>query len=317
MATSTSTPRSLDLRQPFLTREFRAAGLDLRRLRTKEFRRVFHDVYVLSVVLDSLSLRARAAMKVAGGRAHISHITAGELHDLNPPREPSIHVSVPVGATRCRADGIKAHLARPDAVVVVRKGIRVSSPMQTFLDLAGLQGMSLVDLVIVGDRLVAKRFATVRQLITATDAFAGRGASLARRAARLVRKGVDSPMETRLRLLIVMAGLPEPEVNVILRLPDGEWAIRLDLSYPKHKVIIEYDGRQHADSTSQWLRDLERREQLDGWGWRIVVVTAEGIFDDPAGTLGRVVTVLRARKVPGVPNRLSDEWRYHFTGKDL
>ncbi|MPZ96054.1 MAG: hypothetical protein GEU96_14375, partial [Propionibacteriales bacterium] len=167
MATSTSTPRSLDLRQPFLTREFRAAGLDLRRLRTKEFRRVFHDVYVLSVVLDSLSLRARAAMKVAGGRAHISHITAGELHDLNPPREPSIHVSVPVGATRCRADGIKAHLARPDAVVVVRKGIRVSSPMQTFLDLAGLQGMSLVDLVIVGDRLVAKRFATVRQLITA------------------------------------------------------------------------------------------------------------------------------------------------------
>ena len=45
----------------------------------------------------------------------------------------------------------------------------------------------------------------------------GRGCRLARRAASLAREGVDSPQETRLRLLLVLAGLPEPRVNVIIR----------------------------------------------------------------------------------------------------
>ena len=47
-------------------------------------------------------------------------------------------------------------------------------------------------------------------------AWHGRGAKLARRAARFVRDGVDSAMETRLRMLLVLAGLPAPEVNFIL-----------------------------------------------------------------------------------------------------
>ena len=74
--------------------------------------------------------------------------------------------------------------------------------------------------------------------------------------------GVDSGMETRLRLLLVLAGLPEPQVNVILRQPDGSWSMRLDLSYPHLELIVEYDGRQHADSTQQWKRDSRRREEL-------------------------------------------------------
>jgi hypothetical protein len=59
------------------------------------------------------------------------------------------------------------------------------------------------------------------------------GARLARRVAGLVRKGVDSAMETRLRLLIVLAGLPEPEVNVIVRDENGDWELRFDLCYPQ------------------------------------------------------------------------------------
>ena len=53
-------------------------------------------------------------------------------------------------------------------------------------------------------------------------AWHGRGAKLARRAARFVRDGVDSAMETRLRMLLVLAGLPAPEVNFILHHPDRE-----------------------------------------------------------------------------------------------
>ena len=91
---------------------------------------------------------------------------------------------------------------------------------------------------------------------------------------RFVRKGADSPKETRLRMLLVLAGLPEPTVNLIIRNPDGGWRMRFDLSYPGLKLIIEYDGRQHAESSGQWRRDLSRREELDRLGWRLIVVTS-------------------------------------------
>jgi hypothetical protein len=67
-----------------------------------------------------------------------------------------------------------------------------------------------------------------------------------------MRDGVDSPMETRLRLLIVFAGMPEPTVNVIVRGEDGSWRMRFDLCCLDQRLIVEYDGRKHADSTEQW-----------------------------------------------------------------
>lgn len=300
---------------PFTTREFRAAGQDVSRLRTQEFQQVLHDVHVRSGVALTTLLRARAALLVAGPRAHVSHHTAADIYDLAPPEHPGVHVSTPAGVTRSRTDGVCPHQANRCCAVVVRQGMRISSPIQTFLDLAGQQGMTLVDLAVVGDRLVSKRLATPAQLVAAADAWRGRGARLARRVARLVRVGVDSPMETRLRLLIVLAGLPEPKVNQILRHPDGEWWVRLDLSYPQQKVLIEYDGRQHADSRSQWRKDIQRRELLQRWEWRTVTVTAEGVFDEPARTLRRVLAVLREREVPGLPRRVSEEWRRHFTSR--
>jgi len=119
-------------------------------------------------------------------------------------------------------------------------------------------------------------------------AWHGRGGKLARRAARYVREGVDSAMETRLRLLLVLAGLPVPEVNVILRHPDGSWWMRFDLCYPSLKLIIEYDGRHHAEDSEQWLHDLKRREALDRMGWRVIVVTMHDYYDAPEEVLHRV-----------------------------
>jgi hypothetical protein len=85
-----------------------------------------------------------------------------------------------------------------------------------------------------------------KRLIEAAGEWSGRGCRVARRAASLAREGVDSPQETRLRLLLVLAGLPEPHVNLIIRGRDGSWRRRYDLAYEQLRLIIEYDGRQHA-----------------------------------------------------------------------
>lgn len=215
---------------------------------------------------------------------------------------------------RCRTDrrqrvGVRCHVAGSPVTVVTRQGVPVSSPVDTFVALATL--LDLVDLVIVGDAMVKKRLTTPEALTAAASASRDRGAVRARRAAAFVRAGVDSPMETRLRMLIVLAGLPEPTVNHILRDHAGEWVARLDLSYPDYKLIVEYDGRQHADDAGQWERDIERHEFLDDDGWKLLVVTSKGIHREPEQTLRRISSAL-LRRGCRVPAALSDAWRPHF-----
>jgi hypothetical protein len=108
---------------------------------------------------------------------------------------------------QCRRSGIAAHLAGADVRVTTRYGLAISTPVQAFLDLASV-GVGLVDPVIAGDSLVKATKLDPVALVEAADTWSGQHAKLARRAARLVRAGVDSPMETRLRLLLVLAGRP-------------------------------------------------------------------------------------------------------------
>jgi hypothetical protein len=216
-------------------------------------------------------------------------------------------------ANRCQRRGIRPHEGNPKATVVVHCGVRVSSPVQTFLDLAAL--LDLVDLVVLGDSLVKAKHCAARALVAAADGWKGHGARQARRAARLVRAGVDSPMESRLRMLIVLAGLPEPQVNFVLRNSDGEWLMRFDLYYPAYRLVVEYDGRQHAEDDDQWDHDIDQREDLDHWGYRLVVVRSKGIFVEPERTLRRIAAALRQRGCRTVPRKFKEEWRRYFPGR--
>ena len=112
-------------------------------------------------------------------------------------------------------------------------------------------------------------------------------------------------------LLIGLAGLPEPDVNVILRAGDGSWRRRFDLCYPGLSLIVEYDGGQHRFDLKQWRSDILRREELDRRGVRIILVESDGIYTDPRQTLVRVRDALRERGVR-VPRAFRAEWTHHF-----
>jgi very-short-patch-repair endonuclease len=117
-------------------------------------------------------------------------------------------------------------------------------------------------------------------------------------------------MESRLRMLLVLAGLPEPEVNVQIRDEHGTVLMRVDLCYPAARLAIEYDGRHHVELERQWERDVERRDDLDD-GWRMLTVTSKGIYKEPGATIDRVWRALRRRGHPGL-RRPGDAWRPHF-----
>jgi len=114
---------------------------------------------------------------------------------------------------RCRRAGVAAHLGTITAQTTICDGVPISTPEQAFLGLASV-GVSLVDLVVAGDSMVKVNDLDPLRFVAAADGYEGRNARRARRAAALVRAGVDSPMETRIRLLIVLAGFPEPQVKL-------------------------------------------------------------------------------------------------------
>jgi hypothetical protein len=78
-----------------------------------------------------------------------------------------------------------------------------------------------------------------------------------------------SPMETRLRMLIVQAGLPRPEVQWPVQDPRTRTAVWLDLSWPDRMIGIEYEGQDHHTEPDQVLRNAGRYTGLVDRGWRI------------------------------------------------
>jgi hypothetical protein len=288
----------------------RGQGVTERVLRGPTYRRVFHGVYLPSGVAPTARRRAEAALAIAPTGTVLARHSAAALWGGVVPASPEVHLILPRGS-RLRVNGVDARV-RSEAEVMRHQGLPLTSPAQTFVDLA--TELSLLDLVVLGDSLVKAGCVTPGELVSGATAHRGRRARLARRAAAYVRVGVDSPMETRLRMLIILGGLPEPVVNHALRDETGRIRYRLDLAYPQWHVAIEYDGRQHAENTAQWRWDVNRREELDADGWRLVVVLSGDLYQTPSRTLDRVLAAARSQ---GVALRIrSEEWRRYFTPHD-
>jgi hypothetical protein len=297
----------IDLDRPFTRPQLVAAGGDVAALRTSEFVQAVTRVWVRKDAVDERTL-IRAALLLHPDSAFASHLSAAVVLGLPAPDRGFAHITVAEAKHRRYRPQIKAHVTDRRKVVIEVDGIRTTDPVTTFIDCAGM--LSLVDLVVLGDALVKKYPVTPAQLIKACETSTDYYAKLALIAACFVREGVDSPMETRLRMLIVLAGLPEPQVNYRIWNDDGTWRRRFDLCYPGIRLIIEYDGKQHADP-EQWEKDLERREEFDDEGYRIIVVTAKGIYRQPARTLNRIRRQLVLRGMKNVPE-IDDRWQEYF-----
>lgn len=272
-------------------------------------RLIFRGVYVRGDVEVTDEVRARAALLVAGAGSYASHHTAALLWGGVVPDVPDLHVTSP--GARSKRVGIIGHRAKRGQAVTTLHGIRLTTPEQSFRDLA--QVLDLVELVVLGDSLVKKKRCTPEDLVAMAAAAKGPGAAACRAAAAFVRKGVDSPMESRLRMLIVLGGLPEPTVDHRIYDRRGDLVFRFDLAYLGYGLIIEYDGRQHAEIKSQWEYDIGRDEQLDRWKIRRVVVISKDIYNTPANTLWRIIDAMRDKGMTIPP--LSDEWRRYFPSK--
>lgn len=225
-----------------------------------------------------------------------SHTTAARLFGVPLPAGSSdlIHVSVPADCRAPVVRGFVGHkLTRWQRVEV--SGLPTTSAEQTWLDLATI--LNHEDLVIAGDFLVGGRrpLADLTLLRAALEASPGRrGAKRAGRALEHIRVGSESPGETRLRLIVCGAGLPEPLLNYNIVDHAGHFVARADLVYPAARIALEYEGDVHRVDQDTWRRDITRRERVEDLGWRMVRITA-GDLRESQQLIARIRRLLRIR----------------------
>ena len=269
------------------------------RLRRDDLHAPFRGTRSLAQI-ESHSDRAHAFASIMRTGQVFSHGTAAVLWGFWLPTRLEMDELIDVtsiGPSRpVRMRGVRGHHAETGSLgLTVRDGLPVTTATDTLRALSPL--LTLGELTEAGDSLVRRKnpLATIDEVHALISRHAGQRGSRALAAAiPLVRAGCDSPRETRLRLLLLDFGFPEPVVNAVVSKMGAEKRRFGDMVYLEWMVIVEYDGEYHWKSAAQRAADIDRREQLVREGWLIVQVVSAHMTD-PSSIARRVNEALRSR----------------------
>jgi hypothetical protein len=211
--------------------------------------------------------------------------TAALLHGVPLPYRLSadrrLHIGLPPERRAVQVVGAVGHNYSVDPTEVVSSSVGpLTAPERTWCDLA--RYLSLRDLVAAGDYLIRRThpLTSVDRLARAVESCTGqRGAKNLRAALELLNDRAESPQESILRVELVLAGLPTPEINVDVYDSRGVFLGRADMVFRGHRLILEYEGLQHLLDADQWERDIQRVRLLEAAGWRVMRVTRADLRD--------------------------------------
>jgi very-short-patch-repair endonuclease len=188
--------------------------------------------------------------------------------------------------------------ALDDWEVVVRRGFRTTSVLRTVSDLS--RKLSVIEAMVIADMALHAGLIDRSELSEWVDRRAGRkGVGAERRVLDLAECATESPMEARLRMLVVLNGLPRPEVQITIRDERGDFLGRPDLYYSEHGLGLEYDGNTHRASL---VEDNRRQNRLLLAGVRLLRFTAADVLRRPDS----VVTQVRNALAQGPPEPAQD-----------
>jgi len=257
---------------PFTIDEARAAGVTGSSLRGRSWRRLGRGLYCWREItvdpwryLRSVQQVLRAA--VFAGR------TAAWIHGVQhvDPFDPIEVVMPPNSGVRTRRGlHVRRTSLRPTDILEVRH-IRVTGVDRTLADLcprlAGVDALALLD------------SALHLRLVDASTLMRSRSPDV--RTLAPLAEPAESPMETRLRWLLLQAGLPRPHVQA----PIPEARARADLYYPQARLIVEFDGGNHRD---RMVDDNRRQNLLINAGYKVLRFTASDIYNRPETVVRQV-----------------------------
>ena len=280
--------------QPFTLAMAHAAGVSRRRLDGPLWRSLGRDLWVAAETPDSPALLVAAAQLVLPKNAAVSGLAAASLHgvDLMPLQSAPVDVVLDQTWAPGHRGLITPHRAPlPDTDVVLRNGVRCTSPLRTAYDLA--RGEDLREAVVAVDALLHARLITLDGLVAFSRERGWPDGSRIDRVVELCDAGAESPMETRLRLVLVLdAGLAKPTTQYVVRDSQGRFVGRLDMAYLHRQRGAEYDGMVHAGERVR-ARDLSRHNRLFGAGWPTLRYSAHVLLRQKEVIIREVTEALR------------------------
>jgi Transcriptional regulator, AbiEi antitoxin len=249
------------------------------RLRSGALLREYRGVYRVGHRAPSVEARYLAAVWACGRGAVLSGRAAGHLLEIitTPPSMPEV-----TAPTERRVPGIRTRRSREPIDAMIWRGIPVTTPARTLVDLSSVLAVS--DLARACHE-AGIRFGTAPGEV---EAILGR-----RRGARELRRVLWgdvhvslSALERRFLALLRQAGLPLPVTN---RPAGGRY---VDCRWPHQRLTVELDGYRYHSSRHAWELDRRREREAYARGDDFRRYTWGDVYEDPRAMLRELRSVL-------------------------
>ena len=242
----------------------------------------YRGVYRVGHRAPSVEARYLAAVWACGRGAVLSGRAAGDLLGLltTPPSMPEV-----TAPTERRVPGVKTRRSRSLVDATVWRGVPVTTPARTLVDLASV--LAVHDLARVCHE-AGIRHGTAPGEVEAMLARRprSRGATKLRRVLRGDDHVSLSALERRFLALLRETGLPLPVTN---RPAGGRY---VDCRWVEQRLTVELDGYRYHSSRHAWELDRRREREAYARGDQFRRYTYGDVFESPRAMLSELHSVL-------------------------
>jgi very-short-patch-repair endonuclease len=256
------------------------------RARIGRLHRIHRGVYAVGYRTLTPKGHRMAAVLAYGPDAVLSHRSAAAHWDIGPGFW-KIEVTTPY--SRRSRKGTRAHSSplHPEDITI-HDGIPVTSVVRTILDLASqLNKDRLTRLIEEADRKELFDLKALDRAIARRPHAPGIRRLDAVLAAYRGYADTRSKLERDFRALILKAGLPEPQYNVIVQ------GLTVDVYWPEWKLVVELDGEPYHRPPSAFETDRVRDATLQKIDIRVLRVTGKRMDSEPGAVLADILALRR------------------------
>lgn len=283
---------------PFTVGTALAAGLTRHQLASKCWVRVFRGVYVHYLVELTDEVRFQALRLVAPEQAAATGVTAAWLFGAwtPPPGKPvPLHLAMPKGQGEFTEAAVRtSRIVVDEGDLAEFNGTPVTTPERTCFGL--MTRSSLMEATVWADSFLFHGLVTHDGLRRYADERPHwPHVRKVRDAIALARARAASPMESRLRLVVVYGGVKEPPLlNEPVYGPDGELLGIPDMGYPVRVPFgLEYDGEQHRDPAHHAADNVRENRLLVVGNLPLLRYGADDVYRRPRRIVAEVAAMLK------------------------
>lgn len=262
-----------------------------RRIEAGRLHQLHRGVYAVGHRAISREGRWLAAVLASGEDAVLGRRSAAALWEIRTGGGARTEVVV-AGARRPRPGIAPYRSALAGDEVTAHRGIPVTTPARTLLDLAAVLAPARLERAVA--RAEVLRLADAVSLPVLLERHSRRPGAAALRA--ILAAGAPavtrSELEERFLAFLAGEGLPRPRTNVWMTV--GAHGIELDCLWPRQRLVVELDGYAVHGTRAAFEADRERDRALQAAGFRVLRVTWRQLHDAPARLAADLARLLAA-----------------------